>query len=327
MPPAVVCDSRPGSGARRLGVLGTLVRDTIRHPGAPGPVEAWGGVAYALVALDAVLPPAWTVVPLVKVGGDLYDEGAAYLRSFSRVGDPSFLQRVPEANNRVELVYSTPSDRTETLTGGVPGWSAAEMSEVLPVLDALYVNFIAGWELDLAGARRVRAASRGPTYADLHSLFMDIDADGRRRPRQLAAAEDWARCFDTVQMNRDEFALFGGDDGEPWAAAAWALAGGAGTIVVTHGADGVELMTATNGTGPARRHRLPVPDGPAPGDPTGCGDIWGATYFAHTLGGDDPVVAATKANRMARSKLRSSGAEAFRTFLGAAGSSASSRAM
>lgn len=296
-------------------MLGTLVRDTIRHFGAHGPVDAWGGIAYALAALDAVLPPGWTLVPIVKVGGDLHDEATACLRSFSRIGDPAFVRRVPEANNRVELVYSTPSGRTEILTGGVPGWSAAELDEVLPGLDALYVNFIAGWELDLEGARHVRRQFGGPTYADLHSLFMDIGAGGRRCPRPLDAAERWARCFDTVQMNRDEFALFAGDLGEPWAAATWALAGRAGTIIVTHGADGVEIMTSMGAAGAPARHRFPVPDGPAPGDPTGCGDIWGATYFAHTLAGDDLILAATKASRMARRKLGSSGAEAFHAML------------
>lgn len=299
----------------RLGVLGTLVWDTIRHADADGPVEAWGGIAYALTALDAVLPRGWALVPLVKVGSDLYSEAAAYLDSLTRVGDPGRVRRVPVPNNRVELVYSTPSDRTEILTGGVPGWSAAELDEVLPGLDALYVNFIAGWELDLEAARSVRRRFRAPTYADLHSLFMDIDADGRRHPRPLEAAERWARCFDTVQMNRDEFALFAGDLGEPWAAATWALAGRAGTIIVTHGADGVEIMTSTGAAAAPARHRLPVPDGPAPGDPTGCGDIWGATYFAHTLAGDDLILAATKASRLARRKLGSSGAEAFHAIL------------
>lgn len=299
----------------RLGVLGTLVRDTIRHFGAHRPVEAWGGIAYALTALDAVLPPGWTLVPLVKVGGDLHGTATAYLRSFARVGDRTCVLRVPEANNRVELVYSTSSERTETLTGGVPGWSAAELATVLPTLDALYVNFIAGWELGLEAARRVRAECRGPTYADLHSLFLGIDADGRRYPRPIAAAEEWARCFDTVQMNGDEFALFAADSGEPWTVAAWALAGRSGTIVVTHGAEGVEFMTSTRAADSPVRHRLPVPDGPAPGDPTGCGDVWGAAFFVHTLAGDDLVQAATKASRMARSKLGSSGAEGFRASL------------
>lgn len=320
-------DSRPAPAPRRLGVLGALVRDTIRHVGARAPVKAWGGIAYALAALDAVLPPGWTVVPVVKVGGDLCDAAAAYLGALSRVGDSAFVRRVPEAGNRVELVYSSPSDRTEVLTGGVPGWSAAELDEVLPTLDALYVNFIAGWELDLAGARHVRGRFGGPTYADLHSLFLGVDADGRRRPRPAADAEHWARCFDTVQMNRDEFALFAGNAAEPWAAALCALAGRAGTIVVTHGADGVELMTSTGATGPPARHRLPVPDGPAPGDPTGCGDIWGAAYFAHTLGGRDPVVAAAKASRLARSKLGSSGAEAFLASLRRSASSPPSHAV
>lgn len=299
----------------RLGVLGTLVRDTIRHPEADGPVEAWGGIAYALTALDTVLAPGWTLIPIVKVGSDLYDEAAAHLNAFSRVGDRAQVRRVPEPNNRVELVYSTPFDRTEILTGGVPGWSSAELDEVLPGLDALYVNFIAGWELDLEAARNVRRRFRAPTYADLHSLFMDVDAGGRRCPRPLDAAERWAQCFDSVQMNSDEFALFAGDFGEPWAAATWALEGRAGTVIVTHGTGGVEILTSTGAADAAARHRLPVPDGPAPGDPTGCGDIWGATFFAHTLAGDDLVRAATKASRMARRKLASSGAEAFHAML------------
>lgn len=55
------------------------MRDTIHHTGAHVPVRAWGGIAYALAALDAVLPPGWTLVPVVKVGGDLYSEGSDYL--------------------------------------------------------------------------------------------------------------------------------------------------------------------------------------------------------------------------------------------------------
>ena len=304
-------DSRSGARHRRLGVLGTLVWDTIHHGDHRRPVEAWGGIAYALTALDAVLPPGWTLVPVIKVGDDLYGKATRYLNSFSRIGDFTFVRPVMEANNRVELMYRTPSDRTEVLSGGVPGWSSSELGRVLPVLDALYVNFIAGWELDLETARQVRRDFGGPTYADLHSLFMGIDASGRRCPRPLPAAGHWARCFDAVQMNRDEFALFAADARDPWTAVLFTLAGRAGTVVVTRGADGVELMTTANATRTPARHRLPVPDGPAPGDPTGCGDIWGATFFARTLSGDDPVLAATRANRMARSKLGSTGAENF----------------
>ncbi len=305
-------------GPRRLGVLGTLVRDTIRHPGLSRPVRAWGGVAYALAALDAVLPPGWILVPVVKIGGDLFAEARAYLRSFARIGDMTFARRAPQANNRVELVYSTPSDRVETVTGGVPGWSAEELGEFLPGFDALYVNFVAGRELDPEGARRIRDEFAGPCHADLHSLFLDLRSDGHRRPRHLPKGEDWAGSFDTVQMNRDEFALFRGGAEDPPGAVAGALAARAAMLVVTLGADGAEIVTAGGPRGTVETERVPVPAGPAPGDPTGCGDIWGATFFAGLLGGAGPAVAVARAHRMARAKLGSSGPDEFRASLAAA---------
>ncbi len=309
---------------KRLGVLGTLVQDTIHHPGASRPVQDWGGIAYALAALDAVPPPGWTLVPVIKAGGDLFDEASAYLRTFARIGDTSFVRRVPEPNNRVELFYSTPADRTEILSGGVPGWTPGELAEILPRLDALYVNLIAGWELDLDGAHRIRDEFAGPTYVDLHSLFLDMPGGGHRRPRRLPRDEDWAGCFDTVQMNQVEFALFAGGADEHPGAVEEALAARAERIIVTLGADGVEIMTATGPDGGVETERVPVAAGPAPGDPTGCGDIWGSTFFASLLGGAGPHAAIARAHGMARKKLGSSGPDAFRASLAAAESSSAS---
>lgn len=300
---------------KRLGVLGTLVRDTICLSGAHRPVEAWGGIAYALAVLDVVLPPGWTLVPVVKIGADLFAEATGYLRSFSRIGDTAFVRRVKEANNRVELVYAAGSDRVEVLSGGVPGWSADELGEVLPALDALYVNFIAGWELDLAGAERVRDGFAGPCYADLHSLFLDVGSDGRRLPRGLPRSDEWGGCFDAVQMNSDEFVLFTGGESERRSVVESALASRASMIIATRGSGEVELMTSGGTDGSLARRLVPVAEGPCRGDPTGCGDIWGATFFAALIAGTDVEAAAERANRMARRKLGSSGAEAFRASL------------
>ena len=55
----------------RLGVVGTLVWDTIVRDDRPTPIEEWGGIAYALEALSAALPEEWEIVPLLKVGRDV----------------------------------------------------------------------------------------------------------------------------------------------------------------------------------------------------------------------------------------------------------------
>ena len=297
---------------KRLGVLGTLVRDTIHLTGVGRPAKAWGGIAYALAAFDHVLPHGWVAVPVIKTGNDTAERALQFLRSFATVGDMGFVRVVPEPNNRVELTYTTQVDRTEVLTGGVPGWSAREIAEVLPTLDALYVNFISGVELDLAGALTMRDKLHGPSYADLHSLFLDIESDGRRSPRYLPSSGRWAGCFDTVQMNENEFGLFVRGAPDPWPVAERAFTRRLGRIVVTRGAEGAEIMTRGQGGAPPARESVRVTSGPVAGDPTGCGDIWGATFFASVLGEAAPRQAARRANRVACDKVGCTGAEAFR---------------
>lgn len=299
---------------KRLGVLGTLVRDTIIHPAAPGPVRAWGGIGYALAAFEAVLPDGWDTVPIVKIGADLHAGATSFIRSFNRVGDARFLRMVPEPNNRVELVYANDSDRIEILRGGVPGWTVREVGEFLSDLDALYVNFISGMELTLAGAKRIRDGFAGPSHADLHSLFLGVESDGRRVPRYLRCSEEWAGCFDTVQMNEDEFAMFSRDAADPARAAAPAFEGRVRMIAVTRGSEGVKVIAAGRDGDPAV-WAVPTSSGPASGDPTGCGDVWGAAFFSGVLAGADRGTAITYAQAVARCKLRCRGADETRRHL------------
>ena len=303
---------------KRLGVLGTLVRDTIIHPGGTGPVRAWGGIGYALAAFEAALPDGWRIVPIVKIGADLHARGISFIRSFTRVGDARFLRMVPEPNNRVELIYANDSDRLEVLTGGVPGWAVREVGEFLSDLDALYVNFISGMELTLAGAKRIRDELAGPSHADLHSLFLSVESDGRRVPRYLRFSEEWAGCFDTVQMNEDEFAMFSRDAARPARAAAPAFGRRARVFAVTRGSEGVRMIAARRGQTPAV-WEVPTSPGPASGDPTGCGDVWGAAFFSGILARADRRTAIAHAHALARCKLRCRGADETRQHLAGVG--------
>ena len=321
-PPDLKTAADAGQGPpRRLGVLGTLVCDTIRPLDGP-PVRAWGGIAYSLAALERTLPAGWTLAPLIKVGADVADRAIAFLHSLSRIGYLKGVRVVPEANNRVELTYLTPAERVERLTGGVPGWSPGEIGSRLGCLDALYVNFVSGRELDLEAAQRIRDGLKGPAYADLHSLFLAIESDGRRTPRYLASSGTWIGCFDAVQMNETEFGLLAEGAPAPWRAAARKMSGRLITIVVTTGEQGATIMTrersgppepgCTQAPGRAPRlERHPLADRPVQGDPTGCGDVWGAAFLANLLGGADRAEAAAAANALARRKLSCMGAEAF----------------
>ncbi len=308
---------------KTLGVVGTLVWDRIMDRDARAQaVEEWGGVAYALSALRAALPDDWSILPIMKVGRDLSEEAFLFLKEIPGVED-SAVTIVPEPNNRVELRYASAERRTERLRGGVPPWTWPELAPPLDVCDALYVNFISGMEMELPTARALRAGYAGPTYADLHSLFLGMTAQGLRVPKALQAWGEWLRCFDGVQMNEDEFDLLGGADGDPWHVAAQALGPDLKLLAVTLGPRGAAYVAgmdfepdpfrwrprdALARAGSARSGRVPLDGLPRQGDPTGCGDVWGATFFARLLAGDGLEPAMAEANRLASRNVEHRGA-------------------
>lgn len=283
----------------RLGVLGTLVLDTIHRPGKAGePLTDWGGIAYALAALEATAPSGWEVFPLVKVGADLRSEADEFFSGLSRVASCDGIVTVPEANNRVDLYYGSGPRRCERLTGGVPGWSWPELEGPLSTCEALIVNFIAGWEIDLETAVHLRSAFDGPVYADIHSLLLAVGPDGVRTLRPLPEWPDWRACFDTVQMNEEELRALCEPGRDPIDEARDSVRDGPETLFVTRGSAGAWWFARTDGgvrEGEARTE--PVSADVA--DPTGCGDVWGATCAARMLFGDDAERAATRANRIA----------------------------
>ncbi len=295
---------------RRLGVVGTMVWDTIqgRDPAQPA-VEEWGGIAYALAGLDAALGEDWQVVPLIKVGRDLAPKAATFLRDVRRAAPAARFIEVPEPNNRVTLHYLSAERRCEQLIGGVPGWTWPELGPLVADLDALYVNFISGWEMTLETARLLRHGFPRPIYADLHSLFLGRTDDGTRVLQPLPGAENWFDCFDTVQLNEDEFAQIGSD---PLVAAAAALSGRCRTLIVTLGIRGAVYFTGT----PIRTARIGAAGSSETGaDPTGCGDVFGAVTCARLLAGAPLEAALTEGNRLAARNVTHRGATRLRDHL------------
>src|SRR5690606_2945685 len=115
-----------------------------------------GGIAYSLAAFSAARTSDWEVVPIVRVGSDLAGSALDFLGSLPGIDVGPGVAVVPEPNNRVELRYIDDAHRGETLTGGVSGWPRLEIEPMLAEVDALYVNFISGSEIDLDTAERFR---------------------------------------------------------------------------------------------------------------------------------------------------------------------------
>jgi hypothetical protein len=317
------------SGMNRLGVLGTLIWDRIWRrevlDAGGEPHEGWGGIAYSLCGLSAARPEGWEVVPLIKIGRDLEDAARRFLDTVPGLSLGPGVHGVEQPNNRVELRYHDAARRCEQLTGGVPPWRWAELAPHVADLDALYLNFISGFEMELCELERLRAGFRGPIYADVHSLLLGRDAQGRRVLRPLAEAERWLRCFDAIQVNEDELATLAAGDLPPMSFAKSALRQGPGLVLVTLGEQGASYVMdsafpsyplrwsswRSHAPHPAavRSGHVAVPGGSAAGDPTGCGDVWGSVMLASLLTGLAVPDAIRTAHRAAARKVEHSGVD------------------
>jgi sugar/nucleoside kinase (ribokinase family) len=293
---------------KRIGVIGSFVWDVIHGRDARAvPVEEWGGITYTLSGLDAALPADWEIVPIMKVGADLAPRARDFLRTLRHIAPDAALVEVPYPGHRVELRYIDDERRTEVLSGNIPAWSWLGLKPLIDEarLDALYINFLSGWELDLETAQLLRQHFRGPIHCDLHMKVMAVQPDGLRTFRPIPNVAEWCGCFDFLQMNEDELATVAPDS---MSLAATALAAGVSVLLITLGKRGAVYVAApgfdticdlptrgglstaprggTGAVGALRTALVPAENVNPQGDPTGCGDVWGATYFSRMVAGD-----------------------------------------
>ena len=187
---------------RRVGVMGSSCGRHSRARPARCAVEEWGG-SLRVGALDAALPPDGSRT-ILKVGATLRI-AREFVAALDRAAPDAAPIEVPHQNNRVALHYLSDEQRCERLSGGVPKWSWLGLKPLLTNLDALYINLISGFELDLETAQLIRQHFRGPIYCDLHSLLLAVQPENAN-----SSAATCSRCLasllrsDPGQRRRDE---------------------------------------------------------------------------------------------------------------------------
>jgi sugar/nucleoside kinase (ribokinase family) len=155
-----------------------------------------------------------------------------------------------------------------------------------------------------------------------------VQPDGVRTLQPLPNPAAWCRCFDFLQVNEDEMEMMAPD---PLGLAAIAMSSGVSTLNVTMGRRGVVYFAAPGfdrlsdldrnrlhpATGPIRTELLPAYAARTvlDGDPTGCGDVWGATYFSRLLAGDNIAEAMRLALMAAAKNVDHRGASGLARYL------------
>ena len=182
----------------RVGVLGSLVWDEIhgRDPRAAS-VEEWGGIAYALAGLDAALARRLGDRPAHQGGPRPGRRGAGLPADTQpRRARERAASRCRRQQPGRPATTRSAERRCERMAGGVPAWNWPELGPMVPDLDALYVNFLSGFEMCLGTAA---GAATGVSRSDLRrppfSLLLGVHGDGMRMLQAPARRAELVRLL------------------------------------------------------------------------------------------------------------------------------------
>lgn len=254
-----------------IAVLGTLTRDTTIYADGTHS-ENLGGLVYTLSTLAALFAGRARIRAVANVGFDLHDEACAHLESIGV--DTSLVRSVDVPNNHVFLTYRDAETRDEILRGSVPPVTLQHCLEA-STADHFLVNLTSGRDLELETLQALRRSFAGTLQLDVHSLTLGFARGGLRVLERPEAWAQWVSCADWVQMNETEASLLGeGVAVETLADRCLEL--GPRGVIVTLGARGSVAVWRHGGT--VQRARIPAPHRPEPPFPTGCGDVFGASF-------------------------------------------------
>jgi hypothetical protein len=300
------------STGRRIALLGTINRDTIRTPDGVE-TESFGGILYSLFPLSAISKDA-DIFPIVNVGEDMREVVTGFLEPCDNIHFDGVLF-VPEKNTHCFMVYDEAGNKQETLLGGVPKLTFDQLKPYLSA-DAIVVNFITGMELELETLQEIRKVSSASIFMDIHSLTLGMDDQNRRFWRVPDRWEDWIACTDVIQMNEEEAALLAGHDletgEETLAFGERLLSNGSSVVIITRNKNGSDAIYQEEGR-TILHHSSPQPAGD-PHDETGCGDVFLMGFMTSYLDSQDPVEASRVANTLAGINVSLRGIEGVQRF-------------
>ncbi len=291
----------------KIAVIGTINKDVIVFPDKKKKIS-WGGIAYNICTLSAILGEKAQIYPVCNVGRDSYPQMAKFLSEFPNIRLDG-IRKVSQKHNTCYLYYDKDQNRKEYLEGKVP---ALNFNQIRPILnsDAILINFISGWDMSLEVLQKIRKHSQSLILLDIHSLTLGID---KKKKRFLRRPENWKAylsCADIVQMNKIELETvlnkklkLEGLTSE----AKKILKLGSKIFILTLEEKGALVSWKTENkvsvkkiTGMPLRKEV---------DNIGCGDVFGAGFLADYLTKKNIVKSAQRANHLAAKKCQFSGVE------------------
>ncbi len=281
-------------------VIGHLCKDRIVSAGEGVPESVqFGGIMYSVAALAAIARPEDTIHPVFGVGTKDLDAVREQLRTMPHV-DISGIFPVKGVTNEVTLVYGQPGTPRIECSSHIA--DPILLARIKPYLDSngIIVSMVSGSDITLETLDHIRMNTRDarvPIHFDFHSLTLGIDPQAKRFRRPLTDWRRWCFMLHSVQMSEDEALGLSAERYDEPTLINQLMPLMVQALLITRGDKGVSVITQDVHK---RLTRYDLPGVPvAAVDPTGCGDVFGAVYFASVVSGMTHLDAATRANATA----------------------------
>jgi sugar/nucleoside kinase (ribokinase family) len=292
----------------KITVIGTINKDSIVFPDGKR-TESFGGIFYNLTALSGLGGKQLEIYPVCNLGYDVYDEVTSTLKRFGNVNS-SGLSKVRRKNNHALLSIDKNNQREEILKNRVP---VLKFEQVKPFLDSqvILVNFISGFDIELADLKKIRKSTKALVYMDIHSLTLGVDKTGRRYLRKPKKWRDYIKTADFVQTNLPELNVLSGGEiksiKDIRSFGIHILNHGPRLLLVTLGEKGAFIMYKEGEKVKFERCQGIKIKGFK--DATGCGDVFSAGFLTSYLKTRGLIKSLDFANRMAAENCKISGTD------------------
>jgi len=289
----------------KIAVIGTINQDIIIFPDKKKKTSL-GGIAYNVCTLATLLEDKAQIYPVCNVGADRYFQFVKFFSRFSNLKLDG-IKIVPQKHNTCWMYYDKLQNREEYLEGKAP---ALDFKQLKPFLksDAILINFISGWDMNLETLKKARRHFKGLILLDIHSLTLGIDKNNKRFLRQPENWKAYVQCCDILQMNRTELETVLNKKlktADLKLEAKNILKLGPKIFLLTLSKDGAIVgWMKGNQVSVKKIAGLPIRKVM---DNIGCGDVFGAGFLASFQLNKDVVKSAELANHLASEKCKFTG--------------------
>jgi len=287
----------------KVTVIGHFARDVyhLMNSGKEEVVETLGGIFYSVAALSVLLASEDKIFPVFGIHEDEYDKIVEQLQRFGNV-DPKGVYKTKEKTNEVHFFSNPSGGRTECskhIASPIP------FSRIKPLLDVdgILINMASGFDILLETLDNIRMNVRDdgiPIHFDFHSLTLGVDDEQARFRRPLSDWRRWCFMLHSIQLSEPEAAGLTAERCDEATLINQLMPLMVSGLVITRGESGATLIRQEHKK--LFRHDIPGIGVSAVVDTVGCGDVFGAAFFAEYLKSKDLVKAAEAGNKAASFK-------------------------